>query len=177
MMRSQTHIHIVQGDITRAATDAIVNAANPVMLGGGGVDGAIHAAAGPQLRRACAGIEPVHGMRCPPGEARITPGFDLSARWVIHTVGPRYWHDHNPEQLLRAAYKSSLQLAVEHHCQSIAFPAISCGAYGFPPAEAADIAMDVCSDGKWKDLAIYFYLFSEQLVAIWQQALAHKNDS
>jgi O-acetyl-ADP-ribose deacetylase (regulator of RNase III) len=177
MMRSQTHIHIVQGDITRAATDAIVNAANPEMLGGGGVDGAIHAAAGPQLRRACEQVKPVDGMRCPPGEARITPGFDLSARWVIHTVGPRYGYDRNPDQLLRAAYNASLQLAVEHRCTSIAFPAISCGAYGFPPAEAAEIALDVCSDGTWQELAIYFYLFSEELVTIWQQTLARTQNS
>jgi O-acetyl-ADP-ribose deacetylase (regulator of RNase III) len=164
------NIQIVQGDITTARVAAIVNAANPVMLGGGGVDGAIHRAAGPRLREACAKIEPVNGIRCPPGEARITPGFDLPPKWVIHTVGPRHKRDPNPEQLLRAAYVSSLQLAQGHQCGSIAFPAISCGAYGYPVAEAAAVALDVCSQNRWNDLDIFFYLFSAPVVAVWRHA-------
>jgi O-acetyl-ADP-ribose deacetylase (regulator of RNase III) len=171
------HIQIIQGDITRAEVDVIVNAANPVMLGGGGVDGAVHKAAGPQLREACRQIEPVNGVRCPPGEARITPGFNLKARWVIHTVGPRYNYDNNPEQLLRSAYVSSLQLALKNQCRTIAFPAISCGAYGYPVKEAAAIALNVCADKQWQDLRIFFYLFSRQMVEIWQEVAAGRPTS
>ena len=166
------HVKIIQSDITKAEVDAIVNAANPVMLGGGGVDGAIHSAAGSELRKACEQIEPINGMRCPPGEARITPGFNLQAKWVIHTVGPRYNYDKNPEQLLRSAYTSSLQLAQDSQCTSIAFPAISCGAYGYPVREAAAIALEVCGDEQWHGLSIFFYLFSEQMVKIWGEVLA-----
>lgn len=171
MVSPEKRIRLVQGDITRAEVDAVVNAANPVMLGGGGVDGAIHYAAGPRLREACRRIEPVNGIRCPPGEARITPGFNLRAKWVIHTVGPRYKLDREPERLLRSAYEASLRLALDNDCRSIAFPAISCGAYGYPVQEAAAIALEVCSGQKWQELAISFYLFNEHLLAVWQQAL------
>lgn len=136
-------IRIVQGDITALHVDAIVNAANERMLGGGGVDGAIHRAAGKALRRACEEVPEVrHGVRCPTGEARITPGFDLPARYVIHTVGP-VWRggDRGEEALLRACYRNSLALAAEHEVATIAFPAISCGVYGYPLAAAAEVAV------------------------------------
>ena len=122
-------MNIETGDITRLKVDAIVNAANEAMLGGGGVDGAIHAAAGPELLEACrATAEVAPGIRCPTGEARITPGFQLAARYVIHTVGPVYEGGFNGEPgLLGDCYKHALRLAVKHDCGSIAFPCISTG--------------------------------------------------
>jgi O-acetyl-ADP-ribose deacetylase (regulator of RNase III) len=134
---------VVQGDITRLAVDAIVNAANERLLGGGGVDGAIHAAAGPRLLDACRQIPEVRpGVRCPTGDARITPGFLLPARYVIHTVGP-IWHGGGAgeDELLASCYRRSLALAAAHDVESIAFPAISCGVYGFPVRRAATIAI------------------------------------
>jgi O-acetyl-ADP-ribose deacetylase (regulator of RNase III) len=130
-------IEIIVGDITTVDVDAVVNAANTSLLGGGGVDGAIHRAAGPELLEACRGIG-----GCPTGEARITPGFQLPARWIIHTVGP-VWHggDSNEAQLLESAYRSSLELARRNDVDSIAFPAISTGAYRFPHELAAEIAL------------------------------------
>lgn len=165
------NISIVQGNITGATTDAIVNAANATMLGGGGVDGAIHQAAGPELLEHCRKIPAVNGVRCPVGEARITPAGRLRTRWIIHTVGPRYKVDPNPEQLLTSAYRNSLIVAREHDCQSVAFPAISCGVYSYPPAEAAEISVAVCGATEWQDMAIVFYLFSPELTEIWQQVL------
>ncbi len=136
-----------QGDITRLAVGAIVNAANERMLGGGGVDGAIHRAAGPRLLEACRAVPEVRpGVRCPTGEARITPGFDLRAKHVIHTVGPRYEDDARSAPLLASAYRASLALANQHGLQSIAFPAISCGVYGYPLPKAARIALETCRD-------------------------------
>jgi O-acetyl-ADP-ribose deacetylase len=135
-------IRVVEGDITRLAVDAIVNAANEQMLGGGGVDGAIHRAAGPQLREACEGVEQWRpGVRCPTGEARITPGFELPAKWVIHTVGP-VWHGggYGEANVLSNCYRNCLELAVEHDVRSIAFPAISCGVFCYPPERAAAVA-------------------------------------
>jgi O-acetyl-ADP-ribose deacetylase len=130
-------LRIWQGDITRLDVDAIVNAANSSLLGGGGVDGAIHRAAGPRLRAHCAGLG-----GCPTGEARITPGFDLPARWIIHTVGP-VWHggQHGEAALLESCYRACFRLALEHDIRRLAFPAISCGVYGYPAAEAAAIAL------------------------------------
>lgn len=126
-----------QGDITRLAVDAIVNAANSTLLGGGGVDGAIHRAAGQRLRAHCA-----HLGGCPTGEARITPGFDLPARWIIHTVGP-VWHGGYAQEaaLLASCYRACFRLAAERDLGSLAFPAISCGIYGYPATEAALIAL------------------------------------
>lgn len=128
---------IQQADITTLHVDAIVNAARSSLLGGGGVDGAIHRAAGPELLAAC---RPLGG--CPTGEARITPGFRLPSRWVIHTVGP-VWEGggHNEDELLASCYRASLDLAVLKGASTIAFPAISTGAYGFPLDRAARIAI------------------------------------
>ena len=132
-------IEILQGDITKLDVDAIVNAANPSLLGGGGVDGAIHRAAGPQLRE----YNKTLGG-CPPGEARISPGFNLPARHVISTVGP-VWHggDQGEALILENAYRNSLELALANGIRTIAFPAISTGAYGYPREQAARIALRV----------------------------------
>jgi O-acetyl-ADP-ribose deacetylase (regulator of RNase III) len=130
-------IQVLQDDITRQQVDAIVNAANASLLGGGGVDGAIHRAAGAELLEFCRGLG-----GCPTGEARITPGFRLQARWVIHTVGP-VWRGggDNEDHLLARCYRNSLALAVAHEARTVAFPQISAGAYGFPLRRAAGIAI------------------------------------
>ena len=136
-------VDVRPGDITKLAVDAIVNAANERLLGGGGVDGAIHRAAGPELLAACRAIAEVRpGVRCPTGEVRITPGFRLPARFVIHTVGP-VWRggSQNERELLASCYRNTLALCAEHGVRSLAFPAISCGVYGFPVVEAAEIAI------------------------------------
>ena len=130
-------IEIQQGDITKLDVDAIVNAANTKLLGGGGVDGAIHRAAGPQLLEECRTIG-----GCPTGEARITEGYNLPARHVIHTVGPVYSGKPQDSRLLTNCYLNSLTLAVENNLATIAFPAISCGVYGYPIEKAATIAID-----------------------------------
>ena len=129
-------IEILRGDITKLDADAIVNAANTTLLGGGGVDGAIHRAAGPELLAECRTLG-----GCEPGHAKITRGYDLSARFVIHTVGP-IWHGgkHDEARTLANCYRNSLKLAVENEIRTIGFPAISCGAYGYPIEEAAHIA-------------------------------------
>ena len=130
-------IEIIQGDITTLDVDAVVNAANTSLRGGGGVDGAIHRAAGKELLETCRKIG-----GCPTGEARITPGFNLPAKWVIHTVGP-VWSggDAGEPEALESAYRSSLELARQHDIRSIAFPGISTGVYGFPKRRAAEIAL------------------------------------
>jgi O-acetyl-ADP-ribose deacetylase (regulator of RNase III) len=130
-------IEIRQGDITQLDVDAIVNAANTKLLGGGGVDGAIHRAAGPGLLAECRTIG-----GCPTGEARITKGYDLPARHVIHTVGPVYSGKPQDSRLLAGCYLNSLNLAIENNLKRIAFPAISCGVYGYPIQEACKIAVD-----------------------------------
>lgn len=132
-------LEILLGDITKLAVDAIVNAANNTLLGGGGVDGAIHKAAGPQLVKECATLG-----GCPTGEARITKGYNLLASFVIHTVGP-VWVDGSKgePELLRVAYRNCFELARANRLRSIAFPAISCGVYGYPMRLAAAIAIEV----------------------------------
>lgn len=134
----------VHADITRLKVDAIVNAANESLLGGGGVDGAIHRVAGHELIEYCRGIG-----GCPTGEARITPGFKLPVKWIIHTVGP-VWHGGRREEetLLGLCYENSLSLAHEHKVQTLAFPGISTGVYAFPKDQAARIAITSCR--KWE---------------------------
>jgi O-acetyl-ADP-ribose deacetylase (regulator of RNase III) len=166
----QERISIINGDITRQHVDAIVNAANTSLLGGGGVDGAIHRAAGPQLLEECRTLN-----GCPTGEAKITQGYDLPAQWVIHTVGP-VWQggEQGEDDLLANCYRNSLNLAVQHHVRTIAFPSISTGAYGFPIERAVKIALAetiyFLQDNDSLDLAM-FVCFSQHDYAVYQQAL------
>lgn len=170
-MRIQVQI----ADITTLDVDAIVNAANATLLGGGGVDGAIHRAAGPGLLAACRALpETASGVRCPTGEARITAGFALSARHVIHTVGPvwRGGGDGEPRQLA-ACYRNSLRLAGDSGIVSIAFPAISCGIYGYPPAAA--VAVAVHEARHWagpRPLQLIFCCFDATMADRYQRELA-----
>jgi O-acetyl-ADP-ribose deacetylase (regulator of RNase III) len=155
-------IEVIRADITKLALDAIVNAANTTLLGGGGVDGAIHRAAGRELMEECRRIG-----GCPTGQARITRGYRLPAKYVIHTVGP-IWRGggHGERELLAACYRNSLDLAVGNGVRSIAFPAISCGAYGFPIDEAADIAVREVARDDRLDLVIFACFGDETLQAL-----------
>lgn len=169
-MNSLRRIELVEGDITQLNVDAIVNAANGTLLGGGGVDGAIHRAAGPQLLAECRGLG-----GCATGQAKITAGYDLPARWVIHTVGPVYSGADGDAQLLRACHVNSLQRALECGAQSVAFPAISCGVYGYPVAEAAPIALRATVDVLAEHAAlqrVVFALFSAAYLSAYQRAFA-----
>jgi O-acetyl-ADP-ribose deacetylase (regulator of RNase III) len=168
-------IEIVIADITLLDVDAIVNAANATLLGGGGVDGAIHRAAGPALLEACRRLPQVQaGVRCPTGEARLTPGFKLSARYVIHTVGP-VWRggSHDEAALLARCYQESMALAIEHAVESIAFPAISCGIYGYPPELAAPVALSSLRDAQQgtAPIRVLVCCFNPSMASIWQAAL------
>ena len=155
-------VKIVRDDITKFRGDAIVNAANELMLGGGGVDGAIHSAAGPELLEECRKVPEVRpGVRCPTGEARITPGCRLQAKWVIHTVGPNCGGGMFPEApaLLASCYRNSLALAAENGIKKIAFPSISTGIFSFPKEEAAKIAIGVIKEflEEHPDMEVFFF--------------------
>ncbi|MDJ0958573.1 MAG: O-acetyl-ADP-ribose deacetylase [Arenicellales bacterium] len=145
-------LRVIEADITTLALDAIVNAANETLLGGGGVDGAVHRAAGPKLLEACKAIG-----GCPTGQARITNGFDLPSKWVIHTVGPR-WHggDSGEPELLESCYDSALELAIDNRVRTVAFPGISTGIYGYPKQAAAKIAVSVMRryENKFEEIVI-----------------------
>jgi O-acetyl-ADP-ribose deacetylase (regulator of RNase III) len=158
-------IRILVGDITKLQVDAIVNAANSTLMGGGGVDGAIHRAAGPELKAAC---RPLGG--CPTGDARITPGFRLPARWVIHTVGP-VWHggQSGEAELLRSCYRRSFALAREEGVRTIAFPSISTGAYGYPKRAAASIALDAMRQASPDFDEMIACCFSEEDAGIYRE--------
>ena len=162
-------LELFRGDITGLDVDAIVNAANTTLLGGGGVDGAIHRAAGKELLAAC---RLLHG--CKTGEAKATPGFRLRARWVFHAVGPR-WHggSHREEALLASCYRRCLELAAEHQARSIAFPAISTGIYRFPRERAAEVAVEtVRSEARTIVERVVFCCFDEETAGIYQALLA-----
>ncbi|MBM3391991.1 MAG: O-acetyl-ADP-ribose deacetylase [Betaproteobacteria bacterium] len=164
-------LQVVVGDITQLHVDAVVNAANESLLGGGGVDGAIHRAAGPELLAHCRTLG-----GCPTGEARITPGFRLPARHIIHTVGP-VWHggDRGEPQRLTACYRNCFRLAREHGLRSLAFPAISCGVYGYPREAAARIAMAECRQALADNPGLEQVLlvaFDESMAAVLRQAAA-----
>lgn len=165
-----TELALIRADITTLRVDAIVNAANQRMLGGGGVDGAIHRAAGPELRAACAQLpEVAPAVRCPTGQAQLTPGFELAADWVIHTVGPVYRGKESAPKLI-SAYRSSLALAAGKKLHTIAFPAISCGIYRYPLDEAAVLALRTCQQYAGSLLEIQFALFDEPALDAWRNA-------
>jgi O-acetyl-ADP-ribose deacetylase (regulator of RNase III) len=169
-----SRLEIIEADITTLAVDAIVNAANETLLGGGGVDGAIHRAAGPQLLAACRALPQVRpNVRCPTGEARITPGFRLAAKHVVHTVGP-VWRGgrHGEAELLASCYRESLRLAHANGARSIAFPAISCGVYGYPPGRAAEIAVRTARAAAPTALArIVFCCFGPAMADLYAECL------
>ncbi|KAI8008557.1 Macro domain-containing protein VPA0103 [Camellia lanceoleosa] len=165
-------LKIQKGEIAQwfvdGSSDAIVNPANERMLGGAGADGAIHRAAGRELRTACYDVREVRpGIRCPTGEARITPGFKLRASHVIHTVGPIYNVDPNPEASLRSAYRSSLRVAKQNNIQYIAFTAISCGNHGYPWDEAATIAISTVRELANDFKEVHFVLYTDETYNVW----------
>ncbi|MCZ2134142.1 MAG: O-acetyl-ADP-ribose deacetylase [Burkholderiales bacterium] len=167
-----TQLTAQQGDLTTLQVDAIVNAANETLLGGGGVDGAIHRTAGPELLAACRLLS-----GCRTGLAKITPGFRLPARWVIHAVGP-IWHGgtHGEAALLASCYREALALAESVGAHSIAFPAISTGVYGYPKAAAADIAVrTVAMHARASMQEVIFCCFSPSDLALYQEVLANLN--
>ena len=160
----------IQANIVTLDVDAIVNAANESLLGGGGVDGAIHRAAGPELLAECRALN-----GCPTGKARITRGYRLAARHVIHTVGP-VWRGgaHDEPDLLASCYRESLALAAEHDLRTIAFPAISCGVYGYPQEQAVEIAVRECGEGLQRYLGIEkitFACFDEGMLRLYRERL------
>lgn len=164
-------LEVIRGDITRVEADAIVNAANTTLLGGGGVDGAIHRAAGPELLEECRTLG-----GCRPGEAKITRGYRLPAKHVIHTVGPVWSGGKRGEpETLANCYRNSLQLAADHALASIAFPAVSCGAYRFPIAEAARIVVATTREFLQKNerpAHITFVVWSDEILAAYRPLLS-----
>lgn len=164
-------LRVWQGDITTLPVDAIVNAANPSLLGGGGVDGAIHRSAGPELKTYCAGLG-----GCETGQAKLSPGFALPSQYVVHTVGP-VWHGGGQQEALAlaACYRNSLLLADAEGVVSLAFPAISCGVYGYPAREAAQVAVNsLCQAFEDCHLSKQIWLvgYDQHQCALWQEALA-----
>ncbi len=170
---NRAKLYLIQGDITQQSTDAIVNAANSSLMGGGGVDGAIHRAGGPAILEECKQIVDRQG-HLPTGKAVVTTGGNLKAKYIIHTVGP-VWRGgtSNEAELLASAYRESLKLAAAHHLKSIAFPSISTGAYGYPLEQAASIALKTAVDFL-KDTSIEevtFVLFNTQALDAYSSAL------
>ena len=160
------NIHVVRGDITAQDVEAVVTAANEALRGGGGVDAAVHAAAGPQLLRACRPLAP-----CPPGQAVITPAFNLTpARWVIHAVGPHYGVS-DGAALLRSAYRASLARADEVGARSVAFPSISTGVYGYPHHLAAQLSVDALMTARTRVEQVLLVAFNERIAELWEDAL------
>jgi O-acetyl-ADP-ribose deacetylase len=163
-----TDYRVVQGDITTLDVDAIVNAANSSLLGGGGLDGAIHRAAGPDLVRECRLLG-----GCKTGDAKLTKGYRLRARWIIHTVGPVWRGGGNGEpELLASCYRTSLQIAADKGLASIAFPAISTGIYGYPKEDAARIAVETCRSAGARLRDIIFCCFDEETAELYRNLLA-----
>ena len=174
LLIGNTVIELCQGDITHKSVDAIVNAANSSLLGGGGVDGAIHRAAGGELLAECRGLN-----GCDTGDAKITQGYKLPAKYVVHTVGPVYRDGNRGEpELLASAYRRSLEVALENGCESVAFPAISCGIYGYPFEAAAEIALETTVaflDAHAGLETVMFVLFNQPVYEAFANALAkHK---
>jgi O-acetyl-ADP-ribose deacetylase len=168
---AEVRLEATQGDITRERVEAIVNAANSSLLGGGGVDGAIHRAAGRELLEACRQLG-----GCPTGEARATPGFRLPARWVIHTVGPVWSGGKRREpELLASCYRRSLELADELGARSIAFPAISTGAYGFPAELAAEIAIGTVRSTNTDVELVRLVAFDAETFVLYRKALDNRS--
>ena len=165
---------VIFGDITDANVDAIVNAAKPSLTGGSGVDGAIHEAAGSDVLKECLALKDFKGIRCFTGNAVITGAGQLKCKYIIHTVGPIYKKSKSPADLLRMSYISSIELALQHGCASIAFPAISCGKYGYSYDEAVYIAVSALSPYLEKNIEIYFYIFEKGLYEVYIDKINNK---